>query len=981
VPAVAKILTLFVLMFGLGVATFAQEFRTQSRRYSQEADTLESSGGDITAKLIRGRVRSIAGEVLPVASIVQLNTTNGTLADIYGYFSIIVDLTKPVKLICTYLGCIPDTIDLNQNSTFVNFKLKENYVIVRDVVVSASRKNERRFESPVTIETLSAKDLQLNPSLNLYDRMENMAGVDVITTSFTFKTLNTRGFNASYNARFVQRYDDVDLSMPGFNLSLGVLNGPVDIDVERAELIPGANSALYGANAINGLLNSTSKNPFVYQGLSANIKTGINHVDGVDHAPSPLYDVSFRYAQLLTKKLAVKVVVGYLQAADWHATDYRDVQDYRYSDNLTVYGYDKGKGNPGYDGVSIGGDEVATIFDTSYKAIGTLPFLPKGSLKVARTGYQEDQLFKYKPYSLKADIGVYYRPKKNLEISFTSRFSRGSSNFQIANRAQIENFFLQSHKVEVKGKRYALRAYLSTENIGQVADFSLASININRTAKSDDNWFLQYLLAYSGYYNAFAQAVGEPTRIEAENDAAARKFADSDNSRLYPAIRMIDTTLANYILGGARYQPGTAAFDSVYAVVKSRTFQNGGSSLKSTSKKWFAEYVYDLSDFVRPISLQAGVNYRLHTPQSDGTVFYDTTKQIYASEVGAFAQASKSFFDDRLRFQGSGRMDVLQRFDPKFSPRLSLVYLAGKKRQHSFRASAQIGYRLPTILNQFGYIAIPGAVTLGGFLNEAQALNLAHTLDNGAVIANAYTFASVNEYLYTGDSTKLIRPAMRNIKPEELRTVEFGWRTFLFERLETDISLYYSSFRNMINSLQLIGPANRNDTVTAEYVKKPENRLVYRRDVNLSFPLNSYGSTVSANYYATRKWTYYANYNYNALINAQSIFNDYVTGFNTPKHKVNIGIKGLHFWKNLDFNTNFHWVDSYLFQEFNRVGKVNAYYTLDMMVAYTFKQTSTMVKLGGSNITNNRYIQALGSPTIGAMFYISILYDPILGIK
>jgi iron complex outermembrane recepter protein len=961
--------------------TSAQEFRSQSRRYSQEADTVFSTTGAITARMVRGRVKSTTGEALPVATVMQLNTTNGTLTDIYGFFSMVVDLSKPVKLVCSYLGCISDTIELNESTGFIHFKLKESYLTVKDVVVSASRKNERKFESPVTIETLSAKDLQLNASLNIYDRMENMAGVDVITTSFTFKTLNTRGFNASYNPRFVQRYDDVDLSMPGFNLSLGVLNGPLDIDVERAELIPGANSALYGANAINGLLNSTSKNPFVYQGFSANVKTGINHIDGVDHTPSPLYDMSFRYAYLINQKLAVKVVVGYLAAADWHATDYRDVQDYRYTKNLTDYGYEKGKGNPGYDGVSIGGDEVATIFDTSYKAIGNLPFLPKGSLKVARTGYQEDQLFNYKPYSLKGDIGLYYRPKKNVEISFTSRFSRGSSNFQIANRAQIENFFLQSHKLEIKGKRYAFRTYASLENIGQVADFSLASININQTAKPNENWFLQYLLAYSGYYNTLAIATGNPNRIEKENDATARKFADSDNSNLYNSIKNIDSTLAKYILGGARYEPGTPAFDSVYALVKSRTFQNGGSSLTSTSKKWFAEFVYDFSDFVKPFSLQAGVSYRLHTPQSSGTVFYDTTNHIYSNEVGAFAQVSKSFLDDRFKFQGSGRMDFLQRFDPRFSPRVSLVYLMGKQRQHSLRASAQIGFRLPTILNQFGYIAIPGAVTIGGFTDQALATNIARRADDGSIVANAYTFNSVNEYLATGDSTKLERPQIRNLKPEELRTIEVGWRTFLFEHLETDLSVYYSSFRGMINSLQLIGPANPSDTVNATYVKKPENRLVYRRDVNLSFPLNSYGMTISMNYYATRKWTYYANYNLNSLINSESIFNDYVTGFNTPKHKINAGIKGSHFWKNFDFNSNFHWIDSYLFQEFNRIGTVNSYYTIDMMLAYTFPKSSTMLKFGGSNITNNRYIQALGSPTIGAMFYISILYDPILGIK
>ena len=60
---------------------------------------------------------------------------------------------------------------------------------------------------------------------------------------------------------------------------MGNIVGINDLDLESAEMIPGAASALYGPNAINGILLLTSKNPFDYQGLGAYLKTGVNHVD------------------------------------------------------------------------------------------------------------------------------------------------------------------------------------------------------------------------------------------------------------------------------------------------------------------------------------------------------------------------------------------------------------------------------------------------------------------------------------------------------------------------------------------------------------------------------------------------------------------------------------------------------------------------------------------------------------------------------
>ncbi len=958
----------------------AQEFRSKSKRNQIQADSLLPPDGPIHARIIHGKVtESKNGNELPLASIFVAGTSHGVYSEMDGAFSIEVDVTKPINLICYYLGFAGDTITLNQNSSYVHYRMKEKYLVEKEVVVSASRKIERKFESPVAIEMLTTTDIRVNPSLNMYERITNMATVDAITTSANFKTLNTRGFNSSYNQRFVQRFDNMDLSMPGFNLSLGALNGPIDLDVERMELIPGSNSALYGPNAISGLMNTTSKNPFEYQGLSAEIKTGVNHIDGLDNTAQPMYDFNLRYATMLGRKTAAKVTFGYMQIADWQATDYRDISNYTYTNNLNNYGYKAGPGNPGYNGLNIGGDEVSAVFDTSIKApVTNTPFLENGTLRVSRTGYRENEIFTYKPYMLKSDIGFYWRPKKGMEISWTSRFGIGSSNFQTDNRTQVSNYSLQQHKVEVKGNKYVFRSYVSAEDIGEAIDISLSAININRAAKPDENWFMQYLLAYSGQYNNLAFAFGYDS-IAKGDEAAARKFADSDNSHLYPIINSVDPASAKLILGHARYEPGTASFDSVFSIIKSKPFKDNGGRIISLSKTWYSEFIYDFSSRATNTTLLTGINYRLYAPYSSGSVFPDSSQLIYMHEIGGFVQGEKRVLHERLKLQGSARVDVFQKFDPRFSPRLSLVYLLGEKQNHSLRVSAQIGFRMPALIDQYSYMNIKGALTFGGFLQDAVNLNLVWFNPDGSKFVNMYTSASVNEFLYSGDSNKLVKPVINDIAPEELRSIEFGWRSFLFDRLETDFNVYFNTFQNLISAQQYIGPINRADTINPAYIKNQQQTQVYRRAANAQFPVSSYGIATTLNYYQNSKWSYFANYNYNELITSETfIRQNFEKGFNTPKHKINFGVKGTRFYKNFGVAANVRWVDDFYFSEYDRIGTLDAYYTLDLALNYTFPYQHIMVKAGGTNVTNNRYIQALGSPSVGAIYFVSIVFDELI---
>ncbi len=599
-----RVLLVFLLVCFAGQSLFAQEFRRESKKKAPIPDSLLAPEGLVNARVIYGKVlEKSTGLELPLASIVEEGTSNGVMSSIDGTFSIKVDVSKPKKLLCNYLGFESELIPINEKTAYIQISLTEKYQVKKDVVISASRKVERKFESPISIDMLNMTDLRYNPTMNMYDRIVNMAGIDVITTSVGFKALNARGFNSTYNHRFLQRLDNMDLSMPGFNFSVGMLNGPIDIDVERAEIIPGPSSALYGPNIINGLINSTSKNPFDFKGLTVNYKTGLNHVDGIDAKPSTLNDFSMRYANTFGKeKWAYKFSLGYTNATDWKASDYNDIANYSYSKNLTAFGYDKGKGNPGYEAANILGDEVTNVFDsntTKFQTIGGTIKLLENPLKIARTGYREEQLLNYKPYNIKTDFALHYRPNKHTEVSWTSRLSAGSSNFQIDNRVMINDFLLTQNKVEVKSRNWVFRSYLTTENTGQTVDQSLAAMNINRSAKEDGNWFVQYLLAYSGYFNTLNSfyALGYDS-IQKGSDAAARKFADGNTNDL--AIKAknagLDTNLVKLLYGKSQFQPGSKEFDSAYNYVTNHSPTENGASLKSTSKAFSSEFVYDFKN-------------------------------------------------------------------------------------------------------------------------------------------------------------------------------------------------------------------------------------------------------------------------------------------------------------------------------------------------------------------------------------------------
>ena len=200
---------------------------------------------------IKGTVNDDSGQPIPGANIIVIGTTEGTISDFDGNFTLQTDAIPPFKLQASSVGFETSTADFSGTGS-VSFTLKEGSVL-DEIVVSASRTPERLFESPVTIERMGINEIKNTASAEFYDGLENLKGVDVNVNSLTFKSINTRGFATFANTRFLQLVDGMDNSTPALNFPIGNLVGLIEPDVQSVEMIAGASSALYGAGAFNGI--------------------------------------------------------------------------------------------------------------------------------------------------------------------------------------------------------------------------------------------------------------------------------------------------------------------------------------------------------------------------------------------------------------------------------------------------------------------------------------------------------------------------------------------------------------------------------------------------------------------------------------------------------------------------------------------------------------------------------------------------------
>lgn len=229
----------------------------------------------------------------PFPGAIILSSDGNTTSTYEGTFTLNVK-KLPITIMFTSIGYTSERLEVTNASVGLNIILKETYAL-NQIVMSASRTPERIIESPVSIERMSTKDFKNSSSLNFYENLGNLKGIDVLSNSYNIKNIvSNRGFANTENTRFVQIVDGTETTLPFINYSLGNLFGLNELDVQSVEVLPGAASALYGPNALNGILLMSSKNPFDETGISTYVKTGTTNQEG--RGSDEFYDLGIRMA-------------------------------------------------------------------------------------------------------------------------------------------------------------------------------------------------------------------------------------------------------------------------------------------------------------------------------------------------------------------------------------------------------------------------------------------------------------------------------------------------------------------------------------------------------------------------------------------------------------------------------------------------------------------------------------------------------------
>ena len=952
--------------------------------------------------ILSGRIVGENHEGLSAVSVSVKGSSKGTISDSTGRFSLVINQKFPFVLVVSSIGFTPQEIELKNANSKLAIQLTSQTFLANTVVVTASRTSEKVLKSPVSIEKLDIRSLKETPAASFYDAIGNVKGVQLTTSSITFKVPNTRGFNIPNNFRFMQLVDGIDMQAATLGVPLGNAIGPTELDIQSIEITPGAASALYGMNAINGMSNLITKNPFTSQGLSVFQRTGVNHVDGIDHSPSLLTETAIRFARAYKDKFAFKVNASYLKGTDWISNTQIDQNPNDKNSANPLYPALNGANNAVFDGWNKYGDDALQGSNTVSVTGLNIDGITNRTLSVARTGYWEKDLVNPSVDNLKIDAALHYKITPNSALAYSYRVGKMDGVFQRGNKIKLDNVVVQNHQLELKGSNFTIKAYTSIENSGDSYNVKPLADNLDLySGGSGSAWAAKYKTALTTY------ATNNGGALTSSNLAAANAFArlQADASRVVPCTQRFNTVR-----------------DSIISInnwdIKSSAIPNapltGGAALIQKSNLYHVEGQFDLTKQVKIFNLLVGADARVYELIPDGNNFVDFTRSIadrntpladgsfgsntYYKKFGGFAQLTKTLFNDHLKLWGSLRADYNPAFSAKLTPRLAAVYTVNEK--HNFRFTYQQGYRFPALFEALSYVN-NGRVKRVGILpviNEGLGYR-----ENSYTQSSVADFNAVVKSAGNSDSAALANRSLLKLaslpdgRPEGINSFEIGYKSVLFDnKVFIDVDAYANVYDGFLGQIQVFVPKgetagsnaaviamidrNRDATLPSGANAASKGQERYRVYTNAKNKYSTYGSSLGLTYNFYKTFTISGNVNYNKIkgITSPDLF---VTGFNTPDWTTNLSFGNRAISRNVGFNIVWKWQNSFLWESPLVTGAIAAINNLDAQFTFRVPKVKSTIKLGGTNIFNNRNIQYAGGPTIGALYYIAITVDGLMNRK
>lgn len=876
---------------------------------------------------VSGTVQTDAGEALPGATVFIKGTYIGSTTNSEGMFRLdIPNSALPAALSVSYLGFETSRDTIRQAGRPLTIVLQPSTSLINEVVVSASRVEENILRAGVTVDKINAIQLNRFAQPDLLTNLGRQKGVDVTTSGMFLASLSTRGFNGANSERLVQLVDYMDTQSPSLNINAGNSLSLPEVDIESVEILHGPSSALYGANAFNGVVLTNSKDPFQYQGLDVRLRGGNrNYVDG-----------QLRYAQKIGTRLAFKISGSYARALDWTASNYAA------QSLLDVPNNNPAGSGLGYDAVNRYGD-IGNTFGASGGALaGKTVFMPGFAEQDLIAGDKYAHLYRIIP-------SVHFLLSNKVKALVEFKRAEGTTSYQAADRYRFKNFATNQYRAELRSDKWFLRAYqtqdfgANTYDLAFTGNFMNASVD--PTSATGRSYAAQYFNAYAVAYNTFlARNPGNTAGAGTAAQAAAAPY---------------------------QLQPGTPEFDALrQRVIEDNTSGKGARINPSSFLNEISgqhEWNTKLADIV------VGGAYRQYRLGSDGQFFGDFDgKRIKNYEYGAYTQLSRQLLNERLKLTGAARLDDSKNFKPVFSPRASAVYSLGGQKQHNFRLSYNQAYRSPVQQGQYLYLDLARVLLLANINDGYQGYRTAVAGALPSILSNPATAqAKLDTYAVN----------VERLRPERVKTWEIGYKGEVVKNVVLDVNFYDSHYNDFIGQFRFISNTDGSkptfpQIATAATAPQPFQSgptRVIQVQANAEQEVHTSGGLIGVTLTPHKALNLTGNYTLN-LLDRDGLAEGFQTFFNTPKHKYNVGAYG-ELLKHFSYSVNYRWAQGFLWESSFATGELASQSSLDGQVGYRVPSLHTTLQAGGSNLTNARNIQVYGGPQVGRLVYLGLSFD------
>jgi len=187
-------------------------------------------------------------------------------------------------------------------------------------ITSVSKKAQPLSDAPAAVFVITADDIRRSGATSIADALRMVPGLQVAKLDANKWAITSRGFNGRFANKLLVLMDGRSIYTPWFS---GVFWETVDTmleDIERIEVIRGPGASLWGANAVNGVINIITRKAQETQGglLAGTIGTEERGIGALRYGTRIGKDTALRaYAKYINRDAAVDAT-GHNTADDWH---------------------------------------------------------------------------------------------------------------------------------------------------------------------------------------------------------------------------------------------------------------------------------------------------------------------------------------------------------------------------------------------------------------------------------------------------------------------------------------------------------------------------------------------------------------------------------------------------------------------------------------------------------------------------------------